>query len=195
MIGVFGKGWGRAADALRRFCLASRASVSLESVCCICFTVAIAASVFEVVKTLFIGDILHRAAQAVARDNSLQMQAAADREQLLARARKAVREEVDDWLDPDLLEVDVKVYDNPSTMLQGTESTGGNRLLGGDPGNMVVVRLRYAPETVLARLRERLQADETDSLAFQALAVARNERVVDLSPPPTESLQVTSRGG
>ncbi len=194
MIGVFGAGWVRAAaEGPQRFCLSLRASVSLETVCYLCFSVGIVAGVFQVVNALFIGDLLDRAAQAVARDNSLQVEAAADKEQLLARAWKAIRKEVDDWLDPDLVEVDIKAYDNPSTMLQGEASTGGNSLLGGDPGDMVVVSLRYTPETMLTRLREMLQADETDSLAFQALAVARNERVLELSAPPAENLQVSGR--
>ena len=193
MIGVFEAGWGRAAEGLRRFRRSSRASVSLETVCYLCFSVGIVAGVFQVVNALYIGDVLDRAAQAVARDNSLQVEAAADKQLLLARAWKAIRKEVGDQFDPDLVEVDIKAYDNPSTMLQGEASTGGNSLLGGDPGNMVVVRLRYAPETGFARLREMLQADETDSLAFQALAVARNERTLELSAPPTENLQVSGR--
>ncbi len=196
MIGVFRAGWPwrrRAAEAPRGFFSALRASVALESVCCICFAVGIVGSVIEVVNTLFVSDILRRAAQAVARDNSLQVSAASDSAQLLARAWKAIGEEVGGRLNPDLVEVDIKVYDDPSTMLLGEESTGDNRLLGGDPGNMVVVRLRYTPETPFARLREILQADESDSLAFQALAVARNERTIELSAPPTEDSQVAER--
>ena len=180
MIGVFGTGWGRAAaEGPRRFCLSLRASVSLESVCCLFFTIGIMGGAFEVGNTLLMGDVLDRAARAVARDNSLQVRAAGDSEQLLARARDAIRHEVGGWLDPDQVEVDIKVYDNPSTMLLGEASAGGNSLLGGDPGDMVVVRLRYAPGTPLARLREILQAGESDSLAFQALAVARNQATAE----------------
>lgn len=193
MIRVFGSGWGRAAEGPRRFCLGLRASVSVETVCYICFTVGIVAGVFEVVNTLFIGDVLDRAAQAVARDNSLQVEAAANRDQLLARAWTAIRKEVHDRLDPDLVEVDIKAYDNPSAMLEDKESKGANSLLGGDPGNMVVVRLRYSPGTGFARLQEMLLAGESGSLTFQALAVARNERVLELSAPAAENLQVSGR--
>lgn len=189
MIGVFGAEWGRAAaEGPRRFFLSLRASVSLETVCCLFFSVSIMAGVFEVGTTLLMGDVLDRAARAVARDNSLQIQAAADREQLLVRARNAIRKEVGSWLDPDTMEVDIKAYDNPSTMLQGEASAGGNSLLGGDPGDMVVVRLRYAPGTPLARLREILQAGESDSLVFRALAVARNEGTATLPTPAVENL-------
>ena len=192
MIGMLEAGWrqwGKAAvEGPRRFCRASRASVSLETVCYLCFSIGIVAGVFEVMNALFVGDVLDRAAQAVARDNSLQLEAAADKEQLLARAWKAIGKEVGDRLDPDLVEVGIKVYDDPSTMLRGEESTGDNSMLGGDPGNMVVVRLRYVPDTPLARLREVLQAGESDSLAFQALAVARNERTIGFSEPPAGDL-------
>ena len=70
---------------------------------------------------------------------------------------------------------------------------GGNGLLGGDPGDMVVVRLRYAPGTPLAGLREMFQAGESDSLAFRALAVARNEGAAGVPQPPAENLQVSGR--
>ena len=194
MIGVFGAGWGRAAaEGPRRFCLSLRASVSVESVCCLFFSISVMAGVFELGNTLLMGDVLDRAARAVARDNSLQLQAARNREKLLARAREAIRKEVGGWLDADLLQVDIKAYDNPSTMLQGTASTGGNALLGGDPGDMVVVRLRYEQETPLARLRELFQAGESGTPAFRALAVARNEGVAESPEPEVENLQVSGR--
>ena len=191
MIGVFPVGWqwpDRAAEGPRRFCSALRASVALESVCCLCFAVVIVGGVFDVVSTLFVGDILDRAARAVARDNSLQVSAASDSEQLFARAWNAIRGEVGNRLDPDLVIVDIKVYDNPSTMLAGHESAGENSLLGGDAGDMVVVRLGFEPETLLGRLRSTLQVDESDDIVFQALAVARNERTVVLPEPTVADL-------
>ena len=194
MIGVSGAGWGRAAaEASRRFCLSLRASVSVEAVCCLFFSIGIMAGVFELGNTLLMGDILGRAARAVARDNSLQVQAAPNKEKLLARARDAIRKEIGGGLDADVLKVDIKAYDNPSAMLQGTASTGGNALLGGDPGDMVVVRLRYEPGTPLARLRELLQAGESGSPVFRALAVARNEGAAESPEPAVENLQVSGR--
>ena len=192
--GVFGAGWGRAAaEGPRRFCLSLRASVSVEAVCCLFFSIGVMAGVFELGNTLLMGDVLDRAARAVARDNSLQVQAAPNKEKLLARARDAIRKEVGGWLDADVLKVDIKAYDNPSTMLQGTASTGGNALLGGDAGDMVVVRLRYELGTPLAGLRELFQAGESGSLAFRALAVARNEGVAESHEPEVENLQVSGR--
>ena len=58
---------------------------------------------------------------------------------------------------------------------------------------MVVVRLRYEPGTPLAGLRELFQAGESGSLAFRALAVARNEGVAESPEPEVENLQVSGR--
>lgn len=149
---------------------------SLESVCSLCFMVGMVGGVFEVVNTLFVGDILDRAAHAVARDNALQDPADTP-EQLLERARQAIRAELGDRLDPDALTIDIEVYDNPSAMLEGELSTGEHGPLGGDGGDMVVVRLRFAPPTPFRWLQQELLSDD---FAFQALAVARNERTIGL---------------
>ena len=150
----------------------------MESVCCLCFAAGIVGGVFDVVNTMFVTDLLDRAARAVARDNSLQVSAASDNEQLLARAWNAIYEEIGQRLDPNLVTIDIKVYDDPSKMLAGEESTGANSLLGGDAGDMVVVRLGFKPPTLIARLRTTLQTADSDDVAFHALAVARNERAV-----------------
>ena len=165
-----------AAKVLRRFWRARGAMTSLESVCGLCFMVGMVGGVFEVVNTLFVGDMLDRAAHAVARDNALQDPAETG-EQLLARARQAIRAEVGDRLDPDVLQIDIDVYDNPTTMLQGEPSQGENGRLGGDGGDMVVVRLRFAPPTPLRWLQQEVMSDD---FAFRALAVARNERTIGL---------------
>ena len=146
-----------------------------------------AGGVFEVVNTLFVSDLLDRAAYAVARDNSLQEQAAESEGQLIGRAREAIRAELGDRLNPDLLSIDIDVYDNPSTMLQGELSAGENGLLGGDAGDMVVVRLGFTPQTPLGRLQQALLSED---LAFGALAVTRNERAVGLPEPESELLVI-----
>ena len=167
-------GGGRAAaKALRCFWSARQATV-LESVCSLCFIMVMVGGVFEIVKTLFLGDLLDRAAHAVARDVSLQEQAAGTKELLLQRALAVVRAELGDGLNPELLRIAVNVYDNPSTMLLGELSAGENGPLGGDAGDMVVVRLGFSPQTPLGRV---LQSDD---FTVHALAVARNERAVGL---------------
>lgn len=160
-----------AAKILRLFWRSRRAVTTLESVCGVCFLVAMMGGVFEVMSTMFVGDVLDRAAHAVARGNALQDPAETSA-QLLARARQAIRAEVGDSLNPDALTINIDVYDNPSKMLSGELSQGANRLLGGDGGDMVVVRLRFAPPTPLRRL---LPENLGDDFAFQALAVARKE--------------------
>ncbi len=178
MIGMSRTGWRwRAAEALWCFRSARRAS-ALESVCSLCFVVAILGGVVEIVKASLVSDILHRAARAVARDNSMQDWAAGTREELLGRAWEAIRAEVGDRLNPDLVRVDIDVFDNPSTMLRGELSEGENVRLGGDAGDMVVVRLRFRPRTPLDRMRQELLPDD---FAYHAVAVARNERIVSLS--------------
>ena len=137
----------------------------------------VAGGVFEVVNTMLVGDLLDRAAYAVARDNSLQEQAAESEEQLLERAKAAIRAELGDKLNPDLLRIEIDAYDNPSAMLQGEVSAGGNGQLGGDAGDLVVVRLALTPRTPLAQLQ---QAVLSEDFAFGALAATRNERAAGL---------------
>ena len=171
----------RRAATFRKFLSARRAGAALESVCSLCFVVGMVGGVFEIVNTLFVSDILHRAAQAVARDNSLQLGAAGTEDQLLGRAWQAIRAELGERLHPDLVRVDIEVYDNPSTMLRGELSEGENGRLGGDPGDIVVVRLRFRPGTIQSWMRENLLPDD---FAYHALAVARNEPLIR-SPEPT----------
>ena len=147
--------------------------------------VVVVGGVFEVVNTLFVSDLLDRAAHAVARDNSLQGQAAVSEEQLRERAFAAIQVELGDRLNPDLLSIEIDVYDNPSAMLQDELSAGENGRLGGDGGDMVVVRLGFTPETPLGQLQQMLLSED---LGFRALAVVRNERAVGLPDPEVELL-------
>ena len=162
--------------ALRCF-WSARQATALEAVCSLCFMVVMVGGVFEVVNTFFVSDLLDRAAHAVARDNSLQKQAAATEEQLLERALAAIRAELGDGVDPDLLRIDIDVYDNPSTMLRGELSAGESGLLGGDAGDMVVVRLGFTPRTLIGWMQKTLLSED---VAFRTLAVIRNERTVGL---------------
>ena len=170
-------GSGRAAVKALRCFWSARQATALEAVCSLCFMVVMVGGVFEVVNTFFVSDLLDRAAHAVARDNSLQKQAAATEEQLLERALAAIRAELGDGVDPDLLRIDIDVYDNPSTMLRGELSAGESGLLGGDAGDMVVVRLGFTPGTLIGWMQKTLLSED---VAFRTLAVIRNERTVGL---------------
>ena len=171
-----------AAKALRCF-WSARQATALESVSSLCFIMVMVGGVFEVVHTLFVSDLLDRAAHAVARDVSLQEQAAETKEQLLQRALAVIRADLGDRLNPELLKIDVDVYDNPSTMLRSELSSGEHGLLGGDAGDMVVVRMGYKPQTPFGWMQQALQSDD---FTFRALALARNERTVGLPQPEVE---------
>ena len=181
----FWKNWlGKVAEAVRRFRSARRATASLETVCGVCCTVVMVGGVFEVANRLFVDDLLARAAQAVARDNAIQEGAAGSEAQLLDRAWKAIRAEVGDRFNPDLVRVEIDVYDDPSAMLRGKPSAGSNGRLGGDAGDMVVVRLRFKPRTPLS--------GESQEPPVRAVAVARNEGAADLPQPEPEGVEVAS---
>ena len=168
---------GGVASGLRRFWFARRGAVALEAACSLFFIVGTVGGVFEIVNSLLMSDLLNRAAFAVARDNAFQDEAASTEDHLMERARQAIRREVGDRFDPASLQIVIDVYDNPSAMLRGELSAGENGGLGGDSKQMVVVRLRYKPPTPLGWFREEFL---TDDFAFTGLAIARNERLVEL---------------
>ena len=144
-----------AAQVLRRFWSARQATAALESVCGLCFMVVMMGGVFEVVNTLFVNDVLDRAAHAVARNEALQDPAATNAK-LIERAREAIRAEVGDRLDPALLSIGIDVYDDPSKMLLGQLSQGEHSQLGGDAGEMVVVRLSFRSRTPLGWMQRQV---------------------------------------
>ena len=170
----------------------SRATVALEGAMATSFLVFALTGVFEIVNTLLVGDLLNRAAYRVARASALADTAASSVAQLRTQCVEAVRAEVGDLLDFDLaasdgtcspadgqdssefcLSITVSVYDNPSTMLAGTVSQGSNAALGGDAGEMVVVRMQLEPQTVLGRTQRRLLGNGR----LTAMTVMRNDRV------------------
>ena len=178
----------RVTEAARRFWSGRGASAVLESVCGICCTVVIVGGVFEVANRLFVDDLLGRAAHAVARDNAVQASAAGSETQLIKRAWEAIRAEVGDRFHPDFVRVEIDVYDDPSAMLRGETSEGQNGGLGGDAGDMVVVRLRFEPQTPPAE-----ESGESPVRApVRAVAVARNERILELPQPAHEAVEVAS---
>ena len=171
-----------AAQVLRRFWSARQATAALESVFGLCFIVIMMGGVFEVVNTLFVNDVLDRAAHAVARNEALQDPAGTN-DKLIERAREAIRAEVGDWLDPALLSIGIDVYDDPSKMLLGELSQGEYSQLGGDAGDMVVVRLSFQSQTPLGWMQQQVLARYR---TFQAVAMARNEIAAGL-PETAES--------
>ena len=148
---------------------------------------------FEIVRPVFVRDLLQRATYRVAYSNALEDKAADDATALRNRYLQAINAEVDKFLNFALagegacsatppedspavdfcLKVTVTVYDNPSDMLDGTESTGDNAGLGGDAGDMVVVTVVATSQSVLGQLQQSFFGDD----GLTVTAVRRNERM------------------
>ena len=173
-----------------------RASATLESVIAATVLVAALACLCEVVRVFLVDDMLQRAAYRVARANALHESAASDQSQLRSRVMEAVTAELGEMLDFDLAEngscsttdddgnaieqsefclaVSIEIYDDPSAMQSDTQSTGDNADVGGDAGDMAVVRLHLVPQTTLGKTQQKLFGD-----GLRAMAVVRNERLQD----------------
>ncbi len=173
--------WAGLVRGVSAFAFCRRASVAVESVAYVAFVVAMTGTAFEIVKSFNVGDTLERAAYAVARDHVLHNTMPGDNAALIARARDAIREEAGGALNPDAVDIEFKVYLNPSKMLNDEVSTGKHAGIGGGPGDMVVVRLTYKTTTGFAWLRRQLGLNDGDELGFGALAVARNELALPVS--------------
>ena len=174
----------------KRFLVCGQGVVALEGALASIPLILCLAGVFEIVQTIFMNDLIQRAAHRVARTTAL-AGAAANSTALENRVRQAIDAEVGNMLDFDLtmsgtctgpalaahcLAVSVDVYDDPSAMVgtagnPPTPSSGPNANLGGDGGDMVVVRLHLQPRSVLGQVQQQLYG--TSGLG--ATAVVRNE--------------------
>ena len=76
--------------------------VALESALAIIPLMLCLTGVFQIVQTLFAGDLLQRAAHRVARTNALAATTASDAASLESLVRQAITTEAGDWLDFDL---------------------------------------------------------------------------------------------
>ena len=178
--------------SLRPFAFCRRASVALESVAYIAFTVGMFGTVFEIVTFYNTGDVLQRAAYAVARDHVLHEYQARNPQELESRAWDAIRAEVGDALNSSVVDVRFEVYENPTKMLRGEVSTDKFSQKGGGMGDMVVVKLSYEPTTGFAWLRRQLlENGENGELPFGALAVTRNELALAVNPDKAETVSQT----
>lgn len=177
---------------MKHFLRDKRASVVLESAMAASFLILTLAGVIEITNTLLVGDLLQRAANRVVRSNALADSAASSAAALKSQCLEAINTEIGQTIDFNLagstgtctvpegespsdfcLNIEVKVYDNPSDMLAGTESQGTNAGLGGDAKDMVVVTMVLTPQTALARAQQRLVGES----GLTVLAVMRNERL------------------
>ena len=187
---------------VKRFLACRRGVVALESALAIIPLVLCLAGIFGIVQTIFAGDLVKRAAYRVARANALAPTAASDAASLESLVRQAITTEVGDWLDFDLtmggtcaepeegeseadfcLVVDVDIYDSPCDMFCDLNGEGPgksqkpNAALGGDAGDMVLVRMQLQPRSVLSETLSELQKSLFGADGLRAVAVMRNERV------------------
>ena len=147
--------------------------MALESVFYLTFIVITAGGVFEILNFLQVNDTLDQAARVVVREHVLQEAKPASHADLINRAWAAIRVKMGGRLDRRQVTISIEVYDNPSQMLAKTKSTGPNSRVGGDPGDMVLVRVGYTSSTALGWLRRQLGS--SDDVVFKAWAVARND--------------------
>lgn len=170
---------------VKRLLTCRRGVVALEAALASIPLILCLAGVFEIVRTIFTSDLIQRAAHRAARTTVL-AGAAASSTALENRVRQAVNAEVGNMLNFDLtmsgtctgpasaaycMHVSVDVYDDPSDMKNGTLSSGSNAALGGDGGDMVVVRVRLQPRSALGLTQQWLLG----AGGLNATVVMRNE--------------------
>lgn len=174
-----------------RFLTCRRGAVALESALAALPLILALTGIFELVRTVFVGDLLKRASHRVAYANALEDSAASDMTALRTASLEAIKDEVGDWLSFELdgegrcgltpeeddpvvdfcLKVDVVAYDNPSDMDSDTQSTAQ---LGGSAGAMVLVTITATPQYALSALQQRILGTDGSQ---QAVAIMRNERL------------------
>ena len=188
----------------KRFLASRRAVVALESAIAVIPLMLCLAGVFEIIQTIFAGDLLQRAAHRVARVNALAMTTASDDASLEGLVRQAITAEVSDWLDFDLrmnagclepqnnqddqesqaeycLSVTIYVYDSPADMTATDDSPNGqlsqedDAALGGGSQDIVVVRMQLWPQGPLGQIQQSLFGDT----GLRAVAVMRNEERIE----------------
>jgi len=175
---------------VKRFLACRRGVVALESAIATIPLMLCLAGVFEIVQTIFVRDLLQRAAYRVAYSNALEDRAASTMEVMRTACLEAITAEVGNFLNFELaesgscnppekgeksadfcLKIEVKVYDTPTDMLNGTQDS--NAGLGGDVGDMVVVTVVATSQSTLSQLQQRFFGND----GMTVTAVRRNERI------------------
>ena len=177
---------------IKRFLTCRRGVVALESALATIPLVLCLAGMFEIVQTIFAGDLVKRAAYRVARSNALAATPASDATDMANRIRQAIDTEVDGWLDYDLLmntdcpdpantqtaeycvSATVEVYSSPADIANGQQAVQDDTTgYGGGTGDTVLVRLHVRPQSVSGQLTQALFGAKGPE--FRSVAVMRNE--------------------
>lgn len=156
-------------DPPRRYAIRTGAAVAIEGALSITLLVAAFAAIMDIVQSVQLTNRVERVAWAIARSNAMEPAPAATADDLRARIETVIEAEVGGSFDPENFRVDVTAYQTAAGLANGTPSSLPSARLGGDPGDMVVVRVRYGPPD--PRGFQRLLGGNT----IDALAVACNE--------------------
>lgn len=182
----------------KRWVACRRGVVALENALATIPLVLCLTGMFEIVQTIFAGDVVKRAAYRVARANALASTPASTEAAMESRVKQAIDDEVGGWLDYDLrMNVDcpdpsasttptpdycvsarIEVYSSPGDIANGQQAEQDPNEedgvgYGGGSGHMVVVRLHVKPQSVSAGLKQALFG--ATGPQFRAVAVMRNE--------------------
>ena len=181
---------------VKRWVACRRGTVALENALATIPLVLCLAGVFEIVQTIFAGDLIKRAAYRVARTNALATAPASTETDMKSRITQAIDTEVGSWLDYDLLmntdcpdpsnnqnptaeycvSAKIEVYSSPADMAKDPpvqavqDDTVGH---GGGTDDTVVVRLHVKPQSVSVGLKKTLFGGKGPQ--FRSVAVIRNE--------------------
>ena len=127
----------------RRFAVQTRAGVSIEGVLSVSLLVAALASVLEIVHSMQTLNRVEQVAWAIARSNAVTPAPAANADELKTRNQDVIYSEVGRRLDPEDFQVTITAYATPSDLASGTSTGKPSAELGGDPNELVYVRVRY----------------------------------------------------
>ena len=179
---------------IKRFLACRRGVVALESVIATIPLVLCLAGMFEIVQTIFAGDLVKRAAYRVARSNALAATPASDATDMASRIKQAIDTEVGGWLDYDLrmntacpdpannqnqtaeycVSATVEVYSSPADIANGQQAAQDDIAgYGGGTNDTVLVRLHVRPQSVSGQLTQALFGAKGPE--FRSVAFMRNE--------------------
>lgn len=181
---------------VKRFLTCRRGVGALESALASIPLVLCLTGMFEIVQTIFAGDLVKRAAYRVARTNALAAAPAGTEVDMKTRVKQAIDAEVDGWLDYDLLmnadcpdpannpnqtaeycvSAKIEVYSSPADIAADppVQAVQDNTVgYGGGTRDVVVVRLHVKPRSAVGQLTQTLFGGTGPEL--RAVAVMRNE--------------------
>ena len=180
----------------KRWLACRRGSAALENALATIPLVLCLTGMFEIVQTIFAGDLVKRAAYRVARANALASTPASTEADMANRITQAIDTEVGSWLDYDLrmgtdcpdpstsnqnqtadycVSAKIEVYSSPADIANDRKAVEDDTTgYGGGTGDMVVVRLHVKPQSVSSGLIKQTLFGEKGP-QFRSVAVMRNE--------------------